>query len=260
MDDERYKPATEEERQELKPIPCVPQAYGPICARIPAAVSPSRISVGCLQNYQIHATVDPWRDASTGGKFTASQAHSQWLGLRGALFLHRRLMAREILRRGLWFPNRPLDIPDFHEITRVKAGDIYVPIIGSKVVNVLDSNGRLTLDGFNKLEDTEFVWPYLDEIPKYTTDQLATRKKLPWIEVSRQFGYTYAHLGKEMEKPWDKHFIGGDSPGDPNGPRFATLYVQLLKECGRAGSGTRLSRWADHWLERAEKIYSRIYT
>lgn len=243
----------------MRPIPCVPRPYGPVCRHVPAAVSPERISDGCLQNYQVHAAFMPWRDACTGNKYSGTSAHSHWLGRRGALFLHRRMMMRELVARGMWAARTPLNVPNYYDHIRVLQDNIYVPLVGSKVANVLNERGELTAEGFAKLEDTEFVWPYLDEIPKPTTDQMAARSVPHWITMAQQMGANYAQLGAEMEKAWSDHFCGGDTPGDPNGITFASTYGLLLQECGRAGAGTRLGKWLDHWLERADKVYARIY-
>lgn len=121
-----------------------------------------------------------------------------------------------------------------------------IPPGNATVSRVLTPTGGINKQGLAALDDKEFVWPYLDT--PYPFDRMFTE-----LQVSKQW-----------ERLWMEHYYGYDKPPPPlevgghTDATFALVYAKHLREMGRAGAGTKLGRWLDAWLERADAEETRL--
>jgi len=235
-----------EEVESLVVVPLQPRAPGPVTGPLPAAC-PGKASEGCIRAIMSQDPQKVWEAINTGHKIIGRPVYSQWVSRRGAVFLYNRMIKREMKLRGMQFANEPLYCREFSQL--------FIHPSDAAYVRPLDSHGRLTAHGLQNLDDVEFVWPWLDELPSDLS--------LVWTQYAHKYDLTYMALGLSCERAWPAHYIGGDVAGRPMGPdepsTFALTYAALLKEAGRGGSGTRLGKWLDAWLERADKELRRLH-
>jgi len=121
-----------------------------------------------------------------------------------------------------------------------------MPPGNANVARLLSPKGGLTREGLLSLDDKEFVWPYLDaQCPKHPM-------------------FTELAIGKQWERLWMNHYYQRDGKAPPlevgghTESSFALVYARYLKQLGRGGTGTKLGRWLDAWLERAEAEEKRL--
>ncbi len=248
------KPTKAESENCMVDAPWVIRPPGPVHTDL-APVTPARASLCGLDAIR-RQSVPVWVAVNTYHKGYNTPTFARWYNRRGAIFLHRRMYSREAQLRALaedgWFDNDPLSIPEYVPVLERNAdGQMLVAPADAPRVAPLDNAGRLTKKGFDGLEDAEFVWPWLDVA--------APIHRLP----REAHGLSELHLGMLFERAWPDHWYGQDragrEPREDEPGTFALAYAGLLKECGRAGSGTRLGKWLDVWLERAEKEWGRLH-
>lgn len=248
------------EEDHLHDVPYAKRPPGPVTGPMPA-VCPPRASEGCLRAIMAPTPQTVWEAVNTNHRLFLFRTYQAWVGRRGAIFLYNRMVKREMAARGMQFANVPLHCREFDKVVRKdESGGNFVHPVDAKYTACLDSEGRMTPRGLSSLEDVEFVWPWLDELPMQPD---TGGGPLAWIDYAQNKELTYLALGLQCEHAWPSHFIGGDSAGrtmsqeEPT-TTFALTYAALLKEIGRAGPGTRLGKWLDTWLDRADKEMRRL--
>ncbi len=248
-------PKRHEKKRTLKPLPITkalpqpPRPKGPPYIDLPSA-HPGKVWK-CTLDEAARKVYPIWVATNTRGRFRAG-SYARWKWRRGALFLYWYMYAKETRARarrdpaGYYYSAGQLKIQNYQDSRILTPRDDYKYITGiiippgnAMVDRVLTNTGGITKQGLNKLDDKEFVWPWLDEVPpKYKTWtelQVAKKWELEWAE----------HYYRRSEAP-PPLSVGGHIENS-----FAEVYARYLKQIGRAQKGTKLYRWLNVWLERA---------